>query len=257
MPRARSPERDLAYQLWLESGKQRELKDIAAELGVSPSQVRNWKTLDDWDDRKSCATIQTNNCATKRKRGGQPGNKNSNGPPGNKNAEKYGFLSKYLPAETKEIFDAVAKADPLDLMWQQIQIQYAAIIRAQRIAYVKDQQDKSIDISMTVDADSGSTTAYEIQQAWDKQENFLKAQSRAMATLANLIRQYEQMLRDRGVNATEEQRLRLDKLRAETDRIRRSNLPEQDDGVEIINDAPRQENGQDLGHCDSEVPADI
>lgn len=56
---------------------------------------------------------------------------------------------------------------------------------------------------------------------------------------------------------SEEQRLRLDKLRAETDRIRRSSLPEQDDGVEIINDAPRQENGQDLGHCDSEVPADI
>ena len=161
------------------------------------------------------------------------------------------------PQVEKEIFDAIAKADPLDLMWQQIQIQYAAIIRAQKIAYVKDQQDKSIDITMTVDADSGSTTAYEIQQAWDKQENFLKAQSRAMATLANLIRQYEQMLRDRGVNATEEQILRLDKLRAETDRIRRSSLPEQDDGVEIINDAPRQEYGQDLGHCDSEVPADI
>lgn len=256
MPRARSPERDLAYQLWLESGKQRELKDIAAELGVSPSQVRNWKTLDDWDDRKSCATIQTNNCATKRKRGGQPGNKNSNGPPGNKNAEKYGFLSKYLPAETKEIFDAVAEANPLDLLWHQIQIQYAAIIRAQKIAYVEDQHDKTIE---KVEEKDGNVIGErcEIQQAWDKQENFLKAQSRAMSTLANMLRHYEQMLRDRGENVTEEQRLRLDKLRAETERIRRSSDPDQDDGVEIINDAPRQENGQDLGHCDPEVPADI
>ena len=249
MPKAKNAKADEALELFRQGIK---LVEIADRLGVPPGTVRRWKSIYKWDNERS------EKKSSVRKRGAQPGNKNSKGgPPGNKKAEKYGFLSKYLPPETKEIFDAIAKADPLDLMWQQIQIQYAAIIRAQKIAYVKDQQDKSIDITMTVDADSGSTTAYEIQQAWDKQENFLKAQSRAMATLANLIRQYEQMLRDRGVNATEEQILRLDKLRAETDRIRRSSLPEQDDGVEIINDAPRQEYGQDLGHCDSEVPADI
>ena len=249
MPKAKNAKADEALELFRQGFK---LVEIAGRLGVPPGTVRRWKSIYGWESERS------EKIPSVRKRGAQPGNKNSKGgPPGNKKAEKYGFLSKYLPSETKEIFDAVAEADPLDLLWHQIQIQYAAIIRAQKIAYVKDQQDKSIDITMTVDADSGSTTAYEIQQAWDKQENFLKAQSRAMATLANLIRQYEQMLRDRGVNATEEQRLRLDKLRAETDRIRRSSLPEQDDGVEIINDAPRQENGQDLGHCDSEVPADI
>ena len=249
MPKAKNAKADEALELFRQGFK---LVEIADRLGVPPGTVRRWKSIYKWDNERS------EKKSSVRKRGAQPGNKNSKGgPPGNKKAEKYGFLSKYLPPETKEIFDAIAKADPLDLMWQQIQIQYAAIIRAQKIAYVKDQQDKSIDITMTVDADSGSTTAYEIQQAWDKQENFLKAQSRAMATLANLIRQYEQMLRDRGVNATEEQILRLDKLRAETDRIRRSSLPEQDDGVEIINDAPRQEYGQDLGHCDSEVPDDI
>lgn len=220
MPRARSPERDLAYQLWLESGKQRELKDIAAELGVSPSQVRNWKTLDDWDDRKSCATIQTNNCATKRKRGGQPGNKNSNGPPGNKNAEKYGFLSKYLPDETKEIFDAVAKADPAELLWQQIQIQYAAIIRAQQIAYVKDRQDKTSEII----SDGMESTGYEIQQAWEKQENFLNAQSRAMATLNQMIARYEKMI-------SGEQKMQVEKLQAEIEKLKAGQGSEDDDQV--------------------------
>ena len=34
MPRARSPDRDRAKQLWLESGKKRMLKEIAAELPV-------------------------------------------------------------------------------------------------------------------------------------------------------------------------------------------------------------------------------
>ena len=224
---------------------------IAGRLGVPPGTVRRWKSIYGWESERS------EKIPSVRKRGAQPGNKNSKGgPPGNKKAEKYGFLSKYLPSETKEIFDAVAEADPLDLLWHQIQIQYAAIIRAQKIAYVKDQHDKTIE---KVEEKDGNVIGerWEVQQAWDKQENFLKAQSRAMSTLANMLRHYEQMLRDRGENVTEEQRLRLDKLRAETERIRRSSDPDQDDGVEIINDAPRQEDGQDLGHCDSEVPADI
>ena len=50
MPRARSPERDLAYQLWLDSGKTRKLKDIAAEIGASESLVRKWKNQDKWED---------------------------------------------------------------------------------------------------------------------------------------------------------------------------------------------------------------
>ena len=33
----------------------------------------------------------------------------------------------------------------MDLLWHQIQIAYAAIVRAQRIAYVKDQDDKTIE----------------------------------------------------------------------------------------------------------------
>ena len=248
MPKAKNAKADEALELFRQGFK---LVEIAGRLGVPPGTVRRWKSIYGWESERS------EKIPSVRKRGAQPGNKNSKGgPPGNKKAEKYGFLSKYLPAETKEIFDAVAEADPLDLLWHQIQIQYAAIIRAQKIAYVKDQHDKTIE---RVEEKDGNVIGerWEVQQAWDKQENFLKAQSRTMSTLANMLRHYEQMLRDRGENVTEEQRLRLDKLRAETERIRRSSDPDQDDGVEIINDAPRQEYGQDLGHCDSEVPDDI
>lgn len=50
MPRARSPERDLAYQLWLDSGKKKKLKEIAAELGVSEDLVSKWKRQDKWSE---------------------------------------------------------------------------------------------------------------------------------------------------------------------------------------------------------------
>ncbi|RKJ46554.1 phage portal protein [bacterium 1XD8-76] len=49
MARPRSPDRDKARQLWLESGKSRLLKSIAEELQVSEEQVRKWKSQDKWD----------------------------------------------------------------------------------------------------------------------------------------------------------------------------------------------------------------
>lgn len=90
MPRARSPNRDKAFELWLESGKSRTIKNISEELGVSENQVRKWKNQDKWENREALPnvtksngnTIQTNGNITnqskpaKRKRGGQKGNKN-------------------------------------------------------------------------------------------------------------------------------------------------------------------------------------
>jgi phage terminase small subunit len=49
VPRGRSPNRDKAKQLWLDSNKERLLKNIASELGVSESQIRKWKNQDKWD----------------------------------------------------------------------------------------------------------------------------------------------------------------------------------------------------------------
>ena len=119
------------------------LVEIASQLNLPEGTVRRWKCTHKWENERSDKKSER---SPKRKRGAQPGNKNSSGgPPGNKKAEKYGFFSKYLPEETREIFSAIDQADPLDLLWHQIQLAYAAIIRAQRIAYVKDQQDKTIE----------------------------------------------------------------------------------------------------------------
>ncbi len=91
MPRARSPNRALALRLWLESGGKRELKDIAAQIGVSPELVRKWKHTDRWNAESEKVTLPNDNekinsnvtkRETKRKRGGQPGNKNAVGNPG-------------------------------------------------------------------------------------------------------------------------------------------------------------------------------
>lgn len=191
-------------------------KDIAKKYGVTINTVKSWKTRYKWSkDKKGVHTKSEKVCTQK---GGQPGNANAVGndggaPPGNKNAEKYGFFSKYLPQETREIFSAISEADPLDLLWHQIQIAYAAIIRAQKIAYVKDKKDKTVE---KVERKDGNIIGerWEVQEAWDKQNNFLKAQARAQAELRNMIKQYDEMLHNNWDLATEEQRARIAALRS-------------------------------------------
>jgi uncharacterized protein YjcR len=89
--RARSPNRDKAKRMWLDSGGTMKLKDIAAELGVSDSQIRKWKNEDGWDAELNRNVTNSNSNVTKQKRSGAPkGNKNAVGhgaPPGNQNAK--------------------------------------------------------------------------------------------------------------------------------------------------------------------------
>ena len=242
MPRARSPKRDEAYRIWLDSGGKRKLKDIASDLGVSETQIRKWKNLDKW---KGNVTNQSKGNVTKRKRGGQPGNHNATGPPGNKNAEKYGFFSKYLPEETVSIIQEMP-TDPLDILWHEIQIAYAAIIRAQQIMYVRDRTDKTVEKVEEKDGAITSSEKWEVQQAWDKHSNFLQAQAKAQKELRGLIKQYDELLNKNWELATEEQKARIDQIKANTDRLRKDFSEEDDGGVEIINDAAEEKAGQDI-----------
>lgn len=215
---------ELAYQDYLKGMK---YKEIAEKYGVTINTVKSWKTRYKWskDVKKSVHTKTGKVCIQKAKLGNQ--NAAGHGAPeGNKNAEKYGFFSKYLPDETREIFSAIEEADPLDLLWHQIQLAYAAIIRAQKIAYVKDQEDKTIE---KVEEKTGEK--WEVQQAWDKQNEFLKAQARAQGELRSLIKQYDEMLHKNWDMATEEQRARIENIKAKTEQIKGSGQDETEDKV--------------------------
>ena len=216
---ARAPDKRIeqAKEMYLQGQK---LVEIASQLNLPEGTVRRWKCTHKGDNERSDKKKER---SPKKKRGAQPGNKNGHGgPPGNRKAEKYGFFSKYLPEETREIFSAIDQADPLDLLWHQIQLAYAAIIRAQRITYVKDQQDKTIEKGEEKDGNVIGEK-WEVQQAWDKQNNFLKAQARAQGELRNMIKQYNEMLHKNWDAASEEQRARIAQLKAQTDKLTGNN----------------------------------
>lgn len=112
----RSEKRDAAkakYCARRANGEHVVLKDFAAELGVSYDLVRKWKAEDKWE------------ASVPRKRGGQPGNKNSQGkknakgntggaPKGNKNAEKDGAYSTIFFDFLSESEKKLIESTPID-----------------------------------------------------------------------------------------------------------------------------------------------
>lgn len=131
----------------------------------------------------------------------------------NANAVKHGLFSKYLPAETLELVGAIETMSPIDILWENICLKYAAIIRSQKIMYVEDANDCTKRITL-----EGEAIAYQYTEAYEKQASFLIAQSRAMGTLMNLIKQYEELCRSDF--ATEEQKLRIEKLKTEISKVK-------------------------------------
>jgi len=224
MARSRSPDRDKAFQVWVDSKCSIPLKDVAEKIGVSPSQIRNWKVKDKWDERALVAQ-SLNSCATNKKRGAPKGSKNALGNSGgrppidNSNAVRHGFFRKIFPddSETLEIASGINIMSPIEMLWQNIVIQYTAIARAQRIMFVRDKNDITEVLKRQKESEGDTSSSWEkeweIQHAWDKQATFMQAQSRAMSTLQGMIVKYDEMMQKD--MATEEQQLRINKLKAE------------------------------------------
>lgn len=217
MARAPDPRIEQAKAMYLEGEK---LVEIASQLNLPEGTVRRWKCTHKWDNERS---DKKNERSRKRKRGAQPKNQNAVGnnggaPEQNKNAEKFGFFSKYLPEETVSIIQEMP-TDPLDVLWDQIQIAYAAIIRAQQIMYVRDRDDKTIE---KIEEKDGNVIGerWEEQQAWDKQGKFLQAQARAQSELRSLIKQYDELLHKRWDLASDEQKARIAQIKAQTDKLK-------------------------------------
>lgn len=206
------------------------LADIARELNTPAGTIRRWKSTYKWDSERSDKKANARN-----KKGGQPNNKNAVGnsgggaPSKNKNAETHGFFSKFLPKDTLNIINEMDE-DPSKILWQNIQIQYAAIVRAQNIMLVESKDDITKELSGETNGDTSSSERYTIQFAWDKQASFLKAQSRAMAELRLLIKQFES-------TANDEQKTKIAKMKAELNKINGSDDENiEDDGfIEALN----------------------
>lgn len=197
-------------------------KAILEQYKIPAKTVRQWASKYKWEREKgSKKTTETK----------QKVSSVCIGKLQNTNAVKHGLFSKYLPAETLELVGSIEAMSPLDILWENICLKYAAIIRSQKIMFVKNANDYTKRITL-----DGESLAFQYTEAYEKQASFLIAQSRAMGTLMSLIKQYDELCRSS--LATDEQRLRIEKLKTEIAKTRESENPAK---VEIVDNVPNME----------------
>lgn len=232
----RSPLEKKAFKMWCAAGRPRSTKWIADELGISPEMVRKWKHYYEWESREDP------------RRGAPRGNKNAKGnkggpgaPPGNDRAVKHGMYRKFMPQDEEflEVFDFAAESDPLDMLWQNIVAQFAAIIRAQKIMFVKDQSDITRVLKKEKVSPKFTEREWEFQFPWDKYASYLKAQAAAISALNSSIRQFLAAAPE-----ADERRAKIELMQAQIAKVKAETkeLEDPDRGgiVNIIDDVPPQ-----------------
>ena len=197
-------------------------EEISKQYKIAVSTVKRWAYRDKWVQKNDTK----NKTETKRNL-----KKICVGKLQNTNAVKHGLFSKYLPEETLELVGSIENMSPIDILWENICLKYAAIIRSQKIMFVKNANDYTKRITL-----EGESLAFQYTEAYEKQASFLIAQSRAMGTLMSLIKQYDELCRSS--LATDEQRLRIEKLKTEIAKTRESDNPAK---VEIVDNVPNME----------------
>jgi uncharacterized protein YjcR len=206
--RARDPNRDKAFEIYKQNNGNITNRKLGEMLGVPEKTISVWKLRDKWSE---CSTTKNKSSTTKRTRGAPKGNKNSKGGSiGNQNALKHGLFAKYLPQEVYEIAQELSEKQPIDILWENITLTYANLLHAQRILYVQDVDDTN---TMLIASTAKGGASYEVHTAWDKQGKALAAMARAQSELKSMIKTYDELTRSPLV--TEEQRLRIDNLKAQ------------------------------------------
>lgn len=205
MGRKRSPNRDKAFQIYKEHGGKITSKEIAEILDEKINNINSWRTRDKWSKMH-------------KKIGAPYGNKNAIGnkggaPIGNYNRFTYGKYTDRIPFAVKNIMQELDIEDPLEKQWRSICLLEARIIYMQDIMHVENKEDMTKILKKISDGKTGKSLEYEIQHAWDKESNLMNTLSRSMNTLAKLIKQYDEMLNANWDIATEEQKLRVERLK--------------------------------------------
>lgn len=139
MPRAPSDKRDEAEKLF---NKGMKLVDISKKLDIPEGTIRSWKNRGKWGEKSpkknQCNVAKKkeggNATLQKRRRGGQPGNRNAEGskggaaPPRNRNAETHGAYSKvYWDALDEKELDLIDNMDDTEELQLIMQLQLFSV----------------------------------------------------------------------------------------------------------------------------------
>lgn len=295
MPRARSPKRDEAYKMWLDSGGKKKLKDIASDLGVSETQVRKWKNLDKW---KGNVTNQLKGNVTKRKRGGQPGKCNTSEEAVEQVSENAGLSDKqrlFCLLYTRCFNATKAYQKAYECSYETAMVNGSDLLRNTKVKdeilrlkqnrLNREMLDESdvfqwyLDIAradikdyvefgneeIEVEDKNGDVHTIKVSNVNIKNDSEVdgilvseisKGKDGVKVKLPDKLKAMEWIAAHMDL-ATEKQRAEIEQMKANTDRLKRDSSEDEEDGVEILNDTAEKETSKDIGDHHSEIPGDI
>lgn len=258
MARKRDPRREQAKSIWIDSNGEKLLKDIAAELEVSDSQIRKWKSIDKWgEELNSNVTIEKSNVTNSKgapignkNAVGNPGNSRASPPKGNRNAVKTGEFEKIyfdlLSDDEKSIYSAdFSLSERLEQDIQELTMRkyrmmkriknsesgldlveseklYELRGRKQYVDSVKGGKKISIEVPQVTMTEMKEKSIRKIEDILRIED----ALTRISNQLTRTIKQLEEItLNEKRLQVFEAQR---DKLKAETEELRGSNKGNED-----------------------------
>ncbi|MEF9991343.1 MAG: phage terminase small subunit [Peptostreptococcaceae bacterium] len=231
--RLKNPNRQKAYEIYIENRGNIKLTEIADMLNEKPTNIRSWKYNDKWADKIPKAGAPKGNKNAKGNRGG------SGAPKGNVNSIQHGgymstdrILSKMQDILPKSMLNTIKALDgesSLDKLWRNIILLDAKISNAYKIIDVKNSKDHTIELKKT----DGDFIENEILFAIEKETKADAAISRMKDSLTRMIKTYEELLHKNWDLATEEQKLRIELIKAQTNKLTGDNQEVEDtDDVE-------------------------
>lgn len=206
-------DKDLAYKDYQNGMK---YKEIAEKYGVSLNTVKSWKQRNNWErsEQKVCTQNAKKGAhkdaekGASRKKGAQPGNHNATGnkggaaPERNVNAVKHGayqtIYAAYLPEEEKELYEQMPGDANLEEEIRLLRLKLARLLTREHDFFY-----------------DGFGYKHEKEISEEDREVGILA---CMKQLEKLIKTQDQV--KRSVLDEEEQRERIEKIKAETKRIK-------------------------------------
>ena len=216
MARKRSPNRDKAYEIYKEHSGNITNRKIAELLGEDEKVIAVWKNRDKWNVVQQS---EKQSCTTKKKAVSRA----------TKMRLVMEHLRKTVTQKNMVFFASIFRKKPFRLLKKCRTIHWMCYGIRFRLPMMPlcDHNRLCMFVTGTINhrkvaEQDGNVIGekWEVQQAWDKQANFLKAQARAQGELRGMIKQYNELLHDRWELTTDEQKARIKKLEAETERMR-------------------------------------
>lgn len=253
MPRKPDERVVQAKEMFL-SGKK--LVEIASQLNLPEGTVRRWKSTYKWGSERS----EKKSERSKRRKGGQPGNRNAvghggTGPPGNKNAVKTGEFETLffdtLDADERELLDMV-QPDKEQLLLQEIQL---LTVRERRMLKRIDNLRELEECIPEEEDDEPGVIATKVPPGMTITKytaGFEKGKTTDLREFTGILGQIQtvedaltrvQARRQRAIEALHKfgyDDAHLGLIKAQTERLERESQDDDgEEGVEIINDAPK------------------